>query len=151
MKRKLRTNIMQDALNAESSITINAPAEKVWEALTTPKIIKDWFFGVDTRTDWKPGSTIVHKGTWEGKPYEDKGKILEIKPPQLLVHSHWSEFSGLPDSPENYQHVTWALSEHGGKTDLSVAEVNLPTEEAKTLSEKNWKTALNSLKELLEK
>jgi uncharacterized protein YndB with AHSA1/START domain len=138
-------------LGATSSVTINLAAEKVWEALTTPELIKQWFFGVDTETDWKVGSPLVHKGEWQGKPYEDKGEILGIEPPKLLVHSHWSGVSGLPDSPQNYQEVTWALSERDGVTELTITERNLPSEEAKAMSEQGWKTALNSLKEMLEK
>ncbi len=81
----------------------------------------------------------------------DRGKILKIEPLRVLVHTHWSAFSGLPDSPENYQQVTWALSEQDGKTELAVTEVNLPSEEAKTVSETGWKTVLDNLKDLLEK
>ena len=79
---------MQNTLNTKNSITINVPAAKVWEALTKPEIIKQWFFGVDTQTDWKIGSPIVHKGEWQSKPYEDKGKILRFEPKHLLEHSH---------------------------------------------------------------
>jgi uncharacterized protein YndB with AHSA1/START domain len=97
---------MQDTVGVKSSITIHASAASVWAALTTPELIKQWFFGVDTVTDWQVGSLMVHEGVWQGKPYKDKGYILEIDPPRLLVHSHWSALSGLPDSPENYQQVT---------------------------------------------
>jgi uncharacterized protein YndB with AHSA1/START domain len=144
-------NNMNKGLIATASISINTTAAKVWEALTTPELIKHWFFGVDTETDWKAGSSMVHRGVWQGKPYEDKGVILKIERPKLLVHSHWSAFSGLPDSPENYQIVRWALSERHGKTELTITEVNLPSLEAKEVSDKSWKIVLNNLKELLEK
>jgi uncharacterized protein YndB with AHSA1/START domain len=101
--------------------------------------------------DWKVGSSMVHKGVWQGKPYEDKGIILKIEQPKLLVHSHWSALSSLPDSPGNYQVVSWALSERNGKTELTITEVNLPSVEAKEVSDKSWKIVLNNLKELLEK
>ena len=142
---------MPTSLTTTSSTRINAPAAKVWEALTTPDLIKQWFFGVDTVTDWKVGNPIIHKGTWQGKPYEDKGTILKFEPPKVLAHSHWSSVSGLPDSRENYQNVTYTVSEKDGTTELTIMEVNLPSEEAKAISEKSWKTVLNSLKELLEK
>jgi uncharacterized protein YndB with AHSA1/START domain len=138
-------------LGATSSIIVNAPVEQVWEALTTPELIKQWFFGVDTESDWKVGSPLVHRGEWQGKPYEDKGQILRIEPPRLLVHNHWSDVSGVPDIPENYQEVSWALSERNGTTELTITERNLPSEEAKAVSEEGWKTALKSLKEVLEK
>jgi uncharacterized protein YndB with AHSA1/START domain len=139
-----------DQLKTQASITIDAPAQRVWEALTTPDLIKQWFFGVDTETDWTEGSPIVHRGEYQGRPYEDKGTILKIEPGRELVHTHWSAGSGLPDSPENYQEVTWAVSERDGATRLTVGEVNLPSEDAKSVSEQAWSAALRNLKDLLE-
>ena len=88
-------------LGASSSITIGAPIDEVWKAITTPELIKQWFFGVDTESDWEPGGPLIHRGEWQGNPYVDKGEILRIEPPTLLVHTHWSDVSGLPDAPEN--------------------------------------------------
>jgi uncharacterized protein YndB with AHSA1/START domain len=141
---------MTNDLSTKASITIDAPAAKVWEALTTEDLIKQWFFGVDTETDWAEGSPIVHRGEYQGRPYEDKGTILKVEPGRLLVHTHWSPVSGLPDTPENHQEVSWALSERDGKTELTVTEINLPSEEAKGVSEQGWRTALAALTDLLE-
>jgi uncharacterized protein YndB with AHSA1/START domain len=96
-------------------------------AVTTPELIKQWFFGVDTESDWKPGSPLIHRGEWQGKPYVDKGEILR------------------------YQEVTWALSERDGSTELTITERNLPSEETKAVSEDSWKTVLTSLKDVLER
>jgi uncharacterized protein YndB with AHSA1/START domain len=137
-------------LRTEESITFRVPIEKVWEALTTPEVIKRWFFGVDTLTDWRVGSPISHKGEYQGRPYEDRGTILEIEPPRLLVHSHWSPVSGRPDVPENYERVSWQLSERDQGTELMIRESNLPSEEAKATSEQSWRIVLRNLKELLE-
>jgi uncharacterized protein YndB with AHSA1/START domain len=142
---------MTDDLRLTSSIPIEASADEVWEALTTPATIKQWFFGVDTETDWQVGSPLVHRGTFQGKPYVDKGEILRIDPPKTLVHTHWSDMSGKEDAPENYQEVTWALEEKGGTTTLTISERNLPSEDAKRLSEQGWQSVLANLKELLEK
>ncbi len=137
-------------LGTTTSVTIRAPIEEVWKAITTPDLIKRWFFGVDTETDWQVGSALVHRGEWQGKPYEDTGTILRSEPPTTLVHSHWSPASGLPDRPEHYQEVTWSLSDRDGETVLTVAETNLPSQEAKAISERSWKAALTNLKEQLE-
>jgi uncharacterized protein YndB with AHSA1/START domain len=141
---------MPIGFTTEASIAIDAPAVKVWEALTTPSLIKQWFFGVDTETDWLEGSAIVHRGEYQGKPYEDRGKIVKVDPGRLLVHTHWSPTSGLPDEPQNYQEVSWALSERDGKTELTITEVNLPSEEAKAVSEQGWEAALGGLKDQVE-
>jgi uncharacterized protein YndB with AHSA1/START domain len=137
-------------LSVSTSTTIKASAQEIWNALTTPEVIRHWFFGVDTETDWTPGSPIVHRGEWQGKPYVDKGEIVRFEPPELLVHTHWSDLSGRPDRPENYQEVSWALAERDGSTTLTIIERNLPSEEGKALSEQSWETVLESLKSLLE-
>lgn len=133
-----------------TSVTINAPASKVWDALTQNDKRKQWFFGVDTKTDWKEGSPLVNTGEWQGKPYTDKGEILEIEPGRLLVHTHWSDMSGLPDKPENYQTVSFMLTEVDGKTTVTVAESNFPNAKAKEMSEGQWQKALEGLKHLVE-
>jgi len=137
-------------LGTTTSVIIRAPIEDVWDALTTPELIKRWFFGVDTEADWQVGGPIVHRGEWQGKPYEDKGTILRFEPPTLLVHSHWSPASGVPDRPEHYQEVSWSLTDRDGATTLTVAETNLPSEEAKARSEESWKAVLDNLIDLLE-
>ncbi len=129
---------------------IDAPVEAVWKALTTPEIRKQWFFGVDTETDWKVGSPLTHRGEYQGKPYEDKGEVLRFEPPKVLEHSHWSDTSGKQDRPENYQVVTWELADRNGATELNLRERNLPSEEAKATSEQAWEAALGSLKKVVE-
>jgi uncharacterized protein YndB with AHSA1/START domain len=143
---------MQTTVNEIRSATrIDAPIERVWQAITTPAEIKRWFFGVDTESDWKVGSQLVHTGQYQGKPYIDKGEILEIESPKRLVHTHWSDISGKPDMPEHYQTVAWDLAERDGGTQLTITEQNLPSSDAARTSEAAWAGALRSLKEMLER
>ena len=132
------------------STVIDAPVTKVWEALTTPEIIKQYFFGTNTITDWKVGSPLIFKGEWQGKSYEDKGTILDIKPGKLLRYDYWSSMSGIEDKPENYVIVTYELSPDEKGTTLTVSQENIPDEKMKEHSEQNWKTVLKNLKDLLE-
>jgi uncharacterized protein YndB with AHSA1/START domain len=92
---------MKEKYVAEVTIDIDVPKSKVWDALTNPKLIKQYLFGTEVTTDWQVGNSITYKGVWEGKPYEDKGKVLENKPEKLLVSTFWSALSGKPDLPEN--------------------------------------------------
>jgi uncharacterized protein YndB with AHSA1/START domain len=133
-----------------SAIEIDASMERVWRAITTPSEIKGWFFGVDTEADWRPGGRLVHRGEYQGKPYVDKGEIREFEPPRRLVHTHWSDVSGLPDAPDHYQEVAWDLTEHDGRTELAITERNLPSADAAKTSEQAWTAALHALKDLLE-
>jgi uncharacterized protein YndB with AHSA1/START domain len=143
--------VMTTDLGTRTTVSIGAPVQEVWAAITTPARIKEWFFGVDTRSDWTPGSELVHTGEWQGRPYEDKGTILRIEPPRLLVHTHWSAMSGRPDEPGNYEEVTWTLADGDDATELTVSETNLPSEAARDQSEQSWQMVLAKLKELLER
>ena len=135
---------------AKATTNINAPASKVWDALTNPELIKQYLFGTEVTTDWKVGGPITYKGEWEGKAYEDKGKILKFEPERSLVSTHWSPLSGVPDIPENYHTVTYQLSEKDGKTEVTIMQDNNATEDEKSHSEQNWRTVLDGMKKLLE-
>jgi uncharacterized protein YndB with AHSA1/START domain len=135
---------------AKQSITINVPITKVWDALVNPETIKQYMFGTEVVTDWKEGSPILYKGTWEGKAFEDKGKVIKVEPEKLLVTTHWSPLSGTADSPENYHTVRYELTADGDKTHLTLTQDNNASEEEKNHSEQNWKMMLDGLKKLLE-
>ncbi len=135
---------------ARASITINASVDKVWEALVNPEMIKQYMFGTHVISEWKEGSEIIWKGIWEGKAYEDKGRILKLRPKQILQYSHYSPVSGLADTPENYHNVLVKLSGDNGTVMVSLEQDNNPTEEAREHSETNWKMMLKTLKAFLE-
>lgn len=141
---------MTKGLIAKSTIEINTDIAKVWDALTNPELIKQYFFGTEAVSDWKAGSPIVFRGTWEGKPYEDKGTILETIPNKLFRYNYWSSFSGTADIPENYANISYILSGENGHTVLNILQDGVATEESKQHSEGNWGTVLKGLKKLLE-
>lgn len=135
---------------AKENITLNAPSQRVWDALTNPEIIKQYFFGTYASSDWKEGSSITFEGEWEGKKYKDKGTILKVEPGKLLSYNFWSSMSGIEDKPENYVIITYELSGEDNKTSLTIKQQNIPTEEMKEHSEKNWKQVLEGLKGVVE-
>lgn len=138
-------------MTAKATTTIGTPVSKVWEALTKPEIIKQYFFGTDTITDWKIGSPVIWKGEWEGKTYEDKGVVLDLQPNKLISFTYWSSMSGKEDRPENYATVTYELRDHDRNTEVSVTQSNVADEKTKQHSEQNWYMVLENLKKLLEK
>ena len=86
-------------LIAKVQVEVNAPITKVWNALINPKAIKQYMLGADAVSEWKEGSSIVWRGEWNGKKYEDKGKILKLIPERLIRYTHFSPLTGLPDAP----------------------------------------------------
>src|SRR5215813_9999710 len=98
------------SITASTSTVINASPAKVWEALVTPAMIKEYLFGTEVTSDWKVGSTVTYKGVWDGKPYQDNGKILEIEPQKVFKSTYYSPLGGKEDKPENYNTITYTLS-----------------------------------------
>ncbi len=137
-------------LIAAASIDILAPSEKVWEALVSPEAVKQYMFGTNVVSDWKEGRPILWKGEWQGRPYEDKGTILQFKPGRKIQYTHFSPLSGLPDRPENYHTVTVELSAHGNQTRVTLTQDHNANEEERAHSEKNWEMMLGSLKKFVE-
>jgi uncharacterized protein YndB with AHSA1/START domain len=135
---------------AKTSILIHAPAAKVWDALTNPVLIEQYMFGAQVDTDWQVGSPIRFRGVWEGKPYEDKGQILEVVPEKVLTSTYWSPLSGQPDLPAYYKTVQYELTHEGSSTRLTVTQDNNDSEEEVTQAKANWDTALAGIKKLLE-
>lgn len=135
---------------AKVKVTIHRNAAAVWNALTDPSIIKQYFFGTQTETDWKKGSPIVFRGEWEGKVYEDKGTILDVLPGKYITYSYWSSMSGAPDIPENYATITYDLTSEGTSTVVTMTQDGINTAEQKTHSEENWQYVLEGLKKLVE-
>ncbi len=140
---------MTENVIVDVSVLINASPSKVWETLINPNYIKQYMFGTNTITTWKKGASIIWKGIWEGKTYEDKGVVLDIIPEKLLKYTYWSSISGLEDKPENYKTITCTLIKEENNTILKISQDN-NTEASKKHSEENWKTVGNKIKEIAE-
>jgi len=142
---------MSGKLSASATVQIKANKEEVWDALTNPDKIKQYFFGTNAISDWKKGSSLKFTGEWEGKTYEDKGTILDTQPGTLFRYTYWSSMGKLEDKPENYATVTYELVPAGDETVLNVTQDNISNQEAKEHSEQNWNYVLGELKKFVEK
>ncbi|MBK9985316.1 MAG: SRPBCC domain-containing protein [Saprospiraceae bacterium] len=133
------------------TISINALTSEVWNALTNPDLIKEWLFGTKVISDWKVGTSILFTGNWQGTDYADKGTILKFDIEKVFQYNYWSGFSGLPDTPENYSVITFALTPNDTATMLTLTQGNFATETAYEHSDKNWDATLASMKKIIEK
>ena len=135
---------------ATAETEIAASPSQVWRALTDPDEIKKYTFGSQVVTDWRPGSSIVWKGEYEGEKYEDKGEILEFEPERRLKVTHFSPLSGQEDAPENYHTMLYELEGSGTTTRVALSQDNNPDEEAAEHSRANWEKMLSGLKHVVE-
>jgi uncharacterized protein YndB with AHSA1/START domain len=139
-----------ESFTLKTTITFKAPIAKVWQGLTDPAMVKQYFFGTDLSSDWKVGGPITFSGEWEGHKYQDGGIILAIDAPKLLKYTYWSSMSGTEDKPENYANITYELSEEEGITTLTIIQDNAGSQEAVDHSEQNWKSIFDGLKKIIE-
>lgn len=141
---------MKNSLIAEISISVEASPAQVWKVLITPEVIKKYLMGTNVTSDWKEGSTITYDGEYEGKKYHDKGIIKKIVPEKIFQSTYLSSMSGKEDKPENYNLVTYKITQLGNKTVVTVTQDNISTEKEKEHSAKNWEMVLLKMKEVIE-
>ena len=142
--------MMNHQLEVNKTIEITASLMEVWDALTDTETVKKYFFGTEAISEWEVGSSLVFRGEWEGKTYEDKGNILEAIPGEMLKYDYWSGLSGLEDRPENYSVVTYTLEQTVDGTILELRQKGFADEEALAHAEGGWTMVLDNLKNLLE-
>lgn len=145
------------AATAQVEKTIAAPPAQVWKALTTPNLLKQFFFGAEVASDWQVGSSITMRGDFRGKAYQDKGEIIAIEPEAKLSFSHWSALSGEADVPDNYLVVCFELFPQEGGTRVKLTQSNLngrvkaSDRAQKADSGKNWRGVLDGLARVVAK
>jgi uncharacterized protein YndB with AHSA1/START domain len=141
---------MKKDLVAKTSVSVNATPSKVWEALTNPKLVKQYLYGAEVMSDWKEGTSIVWKGEYQGKAYQDKGIIKKIHPREYLQHTYFSAMSGKEDKPENYVTVTYKLVGKGHVTEVILMQDHNQNKTELEQSKHNWEMVLRKLKEVAE-
>ncbi|NBA87788.1 SRPBCC domain-containing protein [Emticicia sp. CRIBPO] len=101
---------------------LNAPAEKVWQAITDKNQMKEWYFDLE---EFKPEVGFVFQFTGRGKDehkeYLHICEITEVVPLKKLTYSwRYEGYSG-------NSFVTFALAEENGKTLLTLTHAGLET------------------------
>lgn len=134
-------------------ITIKAPAERIFEALTNPDERLKWWWGAEGRfqithveSDLRPGGKWMMRGIGMGeKPLTVAGEYRKIERPRLLV------FSWLPDWQENATEtlVRWDLEEKDGVTTVRLTHSGF-TSESSRASYRGWPQVLGGLQAYVE-
>ena len=169
MSQMSQMNPQQDRVTVE--ITINAPPERVFDALTDAKQLFAWWsqepsnelsaFDMDARPGgrWrfkgrpKPGSDHgeVEKQLERNaaKEFEAHGEILEVVPPRLVV---WSWIANWHEHPEQPTVVRWELSPTKNGTLVRVTHSGLTHEPISRKDYKGgWLGVLRLLEQFLQK
>ena len=136
---------------SDSTVKIVAPARKVWLALTVPHLVKQWQYGSDLLTTWEVGTPIVFRNEWDGRVFEQKGRVLEFLPESRLKYSLFFPRSDLQDTPEHSFFMTYELTESEGVTSLLVRQEDpRPSAPEESTGGDGGPDVLDSLKGLVE-
>ena len=131
-----------EAVTIKRSIWINAPRQRVWEAVTVPEQIAAWFA---PGTSFKMENNIV--SILMGDQYVDVAWVEVVEAPRQLTTR------GLP---EKLIATTYLLEEENGGTRFTVIEnglESLPAEEREKHLEQDsagWELALGNLNAYIE-
>ncbi|RSM86497.1 activator of HSP90 ATPase [Kibdelosporangium aridum] len=106
----------------QRDITIAAPIEKVWAALTEEKHVKEWF-GDEAEVDLRPGGAIVFGWAAHGRFH---GTVETVEPPRRFSY-WWARPADTDPAPGNQTLVEFTLSEDGDGTRLRVIESGFTT------------------------
>jgi len=128
------------------NIFINSSAEKLWEALTSPDLIRQYWNGFTMRSQWEPGAPIAlvkPDGTlnWAGK-------ILAYEPYSLLTYT----FDPSVDANypgETVSKVSWKISPSMGVMMLTIIHEEL-TDQFEAHVSFGWSYFMSSIKSLIE-
>lgn len=128
-------------------IYIKTTPERLWEAITDPKQRARYSFGVETHSDWTPGSR--YEATVPGVGFRiAEGENVEVDPPRKLVQTFTALWSDEVKS-EGASRVTWEIEPVGDTCRLTVVQDQL-REGANSELYGGWPMILSGLKTLLE-
>ena len=127
---------------------IRTTPAKLWEALTDPQFIRQYWFNTTVECDWKKGS--AWKMVRPDGSLTDTGEILEIDPPRRMVIRWQNEWK--PElKAEGPSRCTMELEAMGNAVKLTIThEIDRPDSELITAVSGGWPKVLSNLKSLLE-
>jgi len=106
------------AATIEREIRIDAPIEVVWDVVTNPTHIVNWFAEVAT-LDLRPGG--VGSLTFTEHNHVSPLRVETVDPPNVYSY-RWSQPDGEEPTEENSMLVEFILSEDQGVTTLRLVE-----------------------------
>lgn len=100
-------------------VTINAPASKVWKAITDKNDMKQWYFDI-AAFEPEVGFEFQFEAGGNNRQYLHLCKITEVVPNKKLSYTWRYE-----DEPDVITHVTFELFEESGQTTVKLTHEGL--------------------------
>ncbi len=127
---------------------IRTTPEKLWEALTDRKFIRQYWYGVSAECTWKKGAPW--RLTFPDGRLADAGEILEIDPPRRVVIRWQNEWN--PEmKAEGPSRCSIDLEPLDGAVKLTIThDIERPDSKFIQAVSSGWPYTLSNLKSLLE-
>ena len=128
-------------------IYIKTTPERLWEAITDPKLRAKYSFGVETHSDWTTGSS--YEASVPGVVDIATGENLEVDPPRRLVQSFNALWSN-EVRQAGTSRVTWEIEPVGEDSCRLTVTHDQLADDANSELYGGWPMILSGLKTLLE-
>jgi len=155
LKRDMERDMVQvtEAKTMEKvfEIYIKATPERIWEAITDPKMRRKFTFGAGVESDWTPGSSyraVTGEETVSPNSPISEGENLEVDPPRRLVQS-FRALWGEDVIAAGTSRVTWEIEPVADSCRLTVTHDQL-AEGASDQLFGGWPMVLSGMKTLIE-
>jgi uncharacterized protein YndB with AHSA1/START domain len=130
-------------------ITIDAPASKIYAALTDPNQLTQWWGSDDRYRTTAMEADVRVGGRWrtigkdaDGRDFAVEGVYRVVQPPHLLEFTWKHDWEGA-DSSETL--VRYELIEDGGSTLLRVTHSGFQSEKSRDDHDRGWTQVLTWL------
>lgn len=124
-------------------LTIKAPLEKVWAALTAPQVIAAWMDDEGVQVDLRVGGQYAVFGG------DAAGAFTRI---EALRHLEYTWRMAEWRKSWKPSHVSWTLRKHGDGTHITLIHSQFPNESERNSHDEGWDVYwLNPMKEWLER
>jgi uncharacterized protein YndB with AHSA1/START domain len=100
----------------EREILVAVPPERLWEILTRPEHIREWF--MDSQVDLRPGGEMLLTSEEFGKTH---AVVEKVDPPRTFAY-RWARHPDLPVAEGTSTLVEFTLTPEGDGTRLRVVE-----------------------------
>jgi uncharacterized protein YndB with AHSA1/START domain len=131
--------------------TFDAPAEVVFDAWTSPEVIKRWFRPASrwqepsAEVDLRVGGTVrVVMRDPDGEPVEAWGEYTLIERPHRLAFT-WT----FADDPSNQQMIELEFSERDGVTTVLFVNSDISEERRRDAQYDGWSTCFDEMERVL--